>query len=105
MRGLMKHIKINALFLFLTLSISVFASLAAETKIAVDQFGYRPDAKKTAVLKNPKIGFDSLDTYTPGPELQVILSSSDEVVFSGAPVLFNEGTIEKHGSTAKHHFI
>lgn len=94
MRGLMKHIKINALFLFLTLSISVFASLAAETKIAVDQFGYRPDAKKTAVLKNPKIGFDSLDTYTPGPELQVILSSSDEVVFSGAPVLFNEGTID-----------
>src|SRR5690606_16784746 len=39
--------------------------------IVVDQFGYRPDAAKVAILVNPERGWNAADVYEPGPTLEV----------------------------------
>ncbi len=56
-----------------------------------DQFGYRPDAEKTAVIKDPQIGFDSNQSFIPGTIYQVVNAITEEPVYEGTPVLFNSG--------------
>ncbi len=57
--------------------------------IVVDQFGYLPDAPKKAVIRNPQVGFDASESFTPGTSYQLIDSESEEVVFSGSPQMWN----------------
>ncbi len=64
------------------------------TTILIDQFGYLPQATKTAVIKNPQIGFDSLQSFMPGNIYQVIDKQRNQPVFEGAPVLFNNGNTD-----------
>jgi hypothetical protein len=52
--------------------------------IAIDQFGYRESAKKTAVIQ-----------YNPGTNFQVINEASGEAVFSGTSTIFNEGQTDE----------
>ncbi|QMV42678.1 glycoside hydrolase family 9 protein [Cohnella cholangitidis] len=66
--------------------------------IMVDQFGYRPNDDKVAVLVDPQVGYNASDSYTPGSTLQVRRASDDAVVFAGAPQIWNQGaTQEKSG--------
>jgi hypothetical protein len=46
--------------------------LATDIFGVVDQFGYLPNLKKVAVLRNPVDGFDSADQYIPGATLQLV---------------------------------
>jgi endoglucanase len=59
--------------------------------IIVDQFGYRPGDKKIAVLANPQQGFNAGASYMPGSVLEVREWESDEIIFSGAPQIWNSG--------------
>jgi len=59
--------------------------------IVIDQFGYREQAKKTAVVRVPQIGSDAPNSYTPGTEFQIVSEASNVVVHSGAPTAFNGG--------------
>ena len=82
-------------FLGSTLLLFFVSSLfAQDVFITVDQFGYRPDAKKVAVLRSPESGFDASLSYTPGETIEVVDSASAQVVFSGAPVAFQEGAVD-----------
>ena len=56
-------------------------------RIAVDQFGYLPDMPKVAVISDPALGFNAVDSYTPGPTLEVRTWGSNTVVFNGAPAI------------------
>ena len=60
-------------------------------RITVDQFGYLPELTKIAVISNPQTGFNAGQTYTPGGTLQVRTWPGNAVVFSGAPVAWNNG--------------
>ncbi len=62
--------------------------------ILIDQFGYRPEAQKTAVIKNPQLGFDSGDSFSPGSTYKVINAASEESVYEGTISLFNNGTTD-----------
>jgi len=62
--------------------------------ITVDQFGYRPDAVKTAVLRDPQLGPDATMSYTPGTSIQVIDSVSGSVVYTGTATAFNSGAVD-----------
>ena len=64
--------------------------------IMVDQFGYRPEDTKVAVLVDPQEGFNAEDEYVPGGVLEVRTASSDETVFSGAPEAWNEGAVQEN---------
>ena len=69
-------------------------ALAQDVFITVDQFGYRPSAKKIAVLRSPEKGYDSTLSYTPGTTMEVVDSATSKVVFSGSPIAFQEGAVD-----------
>lgn len=56
--------------------------------IMVDQFGYLPNLKKVAVLRFPKVGYDSNQSYWP-QQLQVVNSANGSVVYTGWPQDWN----------------
>ncbi|GHT51071.1 hypothetical protein FACS189440_19580 [Bacteroidia bacterium] len=62
--------------------------------ILTDQFGYLPQATKTAVIKNPKIGFDNGNSFSPGPVYQVVNAATNQSVFQDAPVAYNNGVTD-----------
>jgi len=62
--------------------------------IVVDQFGYRPAAVKTAVIRDPQMGSDSLQSFSPGAEYRVIDVASGNSVLSGEPVSFAKGGVD-----------
>jgi hypothetical protein len=59
--------------------------------IQIDQFGYRNNAEKVAVLSNPINGFNGAQSYAAPALLEVRDSATQSVVWSGAPVVWNGG--------------
>ncbi len=62
--------------------------------IVVDQFGYLPDAKKVAVVRDPAMGFDSQWHFTPGKVYQVVDVKTGAVVFEGVPAAWRDGAVD-----------
>jgi len=63
--------------------------------IRVDQFGYRPTAKKVAVLVDPVEGWNAKQSLTPGKAYEVRNWADGKLVFSGAPQAWNQGVVQK----------
>lgn len=59
--------------------------------IKVDAFGYKPNAKKIAILSNPLVGYNSMDTYTPSGVVDLKDAYTHLPVFSASPVAWNSG--------------
>jgi len=62
--------------------------------IVVDQFGYRPNAEKIAVLRNPETGFDSATHFTPGPTYALVDAHSGAKILEAAPAAWNAGATD-----------
>jgi hypothetical protein len=62
--------------------------------ILVDQFGYRPTDPKFAVIRNPAVGFDASNTFTPGATYQLRRAGDGTVLYSGTLAAWNGGAIE-----------
>jgi endoglucanase len=62
--------------------------------ILVDQFGYRPGDPKVAVIRDPRAGYDTRGSFTPGDSYEVRRSDDGKTVFSGRPVAWNHGAVE-----------
>src|SRR5258707_11184693 len=58
--------------------------------IRVDQFGYRPAAKKVAVLVDPVEGWNADDQLTPGSTYEVRSWADGKLMLSGAPKPWNQ---------------
>lgn len=71
-------------------SISVI-SQEISTFIHVDQFGYRPNATKVAVLSDPQIGYNAGDSYTPPTILEIRRVSDNISVLEATPEIWNSG--------------
>ncbi len=91
----------GVLFLVLRGIPKVFAQSQAATPttpvishILVDQFGYRPDDPKVAVVRSPVTGFDSAHTYAPGNVYQVRRQDTGEVVHTGSLQAWNGGQVQ-----------
>lgn len=50
--------------------------------IKIDQFGYRPDDPKVAVISNPQQGFNANESFNPGKTYQVRRWDDNSLVFS-----------------------
>jgi hypothetical protein len=72
--------------------------------IRVDQFGYMPGAKKVAVIVQANVGKFSPDTYVPGTKFEVRKLSDNSAVFEGAPLVWNNGSIQPESSDKVWHF-
>ena len=71
------------------------ASIVAATPyIMVDQFGYRPQDNKVAVIVDPQQGYNAADSYLPGEVIEVRKWRDSTVVYSGAPQSWNNGEIQ-----------
>jgi endoglucanase len=70
------------------------AGIPFDPHILADQFGYRPQDPKVAVIRNPQVGFDSSDQIVPGPRYEVRQASDGGVVFSGTLTSWNGGLRE-----------
>ncbi|MDR1527284.1 MAG: glycoside hydrolase family 9 protein [Dysgonamonadaceae bacterium] len=67
---------------------------SVSSNILIDQFGYLPHSVKTAVIKNPKTGFDASHSFTPGSIYRVVDAQTNQPVFEGTPVLFDNGATD-----------
>ncbi|MCL2688534.1 MAG: glycoside hydrolase family 9 protein [Chitinispirillia bacterium] len=63
-----------------------FAQSNLSDNIVIDQFGYRPNAQKTAVVRNPKLGDDATASFAPGDVYRVVNEGNGATAFEGAPV-------------------
>jgi hypothetical protein len=73
------------------LPLLLLAQSSGSPFIRLDQFGYRPDSKKVAVIADPVEGFDAAQSFTPGNTYEVRRVSDNQSVFSGAPVAWKNG--------------
>jgi endoglucanase len=62
--------------------------------LVVDQFGYTPEMTKVAILASPELGWNALDSYDPGPRIEVRRASDGVPVYQGAPVVWNQGAVD-----------
>jgi endoglucanase len=63
--------------------------------IRVDQFGYRPAAKKIAVLVDPVEGWNAREELPPSTTYEVRSWSDGKLVLSGAPKPWHGGELQK----------
>lgn len=82
--------------IFTTLLILGFISIQAAPStitefIRIDQFGYRINAQKIAVIANPISGFNAADSFTPGGAYEIKRWDNDMTVLSGNPTQWNGG--------------
>ncbi|MDB6105094.1 MAG: glycoside hydrolase, family 9 [Gammaproteobacteria bacterium] len=70
------------------------SSVTLSAHLLVDQFGYRSSDPKVAVIRNPHVGFDSADTFSPGATYQVRKATDGTVVFAGAISPWNAGAVQ-----------
>jgi len=59
--------------------------------IVVDDFGYRQDAAKVAVIRDPVTGFDADEEFQAGATYAVVDAFSGEQVHTGSPTPWNGG--------------
>jgi endoglucanase len=62
--------------------------------ILVDQFGYLPDEAKVAVIRDPQLGYDKNDRFTPGDRYQVRRVDNGKPVLTAAPTPWKAGAID-----------
>lgn len=63
--------------------------------IVVDQFGYLPALEKRAIIRSPEIGFDAVQSFTPGGRYAVINVKSGQSVYDGVAVSWKKGAVDK----------
>ena len=62
--------------------------------IMIDQFGYRNNDPKIAVIVDPQIGFNADDGFEPGLIYEVRKWNDDQVIFSDSIHQWNKGAID-----------
>ena len=59
--------------------------------IVVDQFGYPTKAVKIAVIRDPRVGYDSAVHFTPSRNYAVVDRSNGNIIKQGTPTAWNGG--------------
>lgn len=72
-------------------------SLSAQTQsnfIVVDQFGYLPESRKVAFIRDPQVGYDASQSFNPGSEYALVNTANNQHVFTGTPIAWNGGATD-----------
>jgi endoglucanase len=99
----MIHLRIHLPILLGACSLSALAQTLSPF-IAVDQFGYRPDAAKIAVIRDPVTGFDAAESFTPGTSYALVDSATGTQVHTGAPTAWKNGATDSTSGDKVWHF-
>ena len=96
----------RGVFLTLVIHLSAYNAVYGQSDspfLIVDQYGYLPGAPKIAVIKDPQVGFDADNSFTPGSLYAVINNATGDTVFTGTPVSWrNGGTNTSSGDRVWH---
>lgn len=98
----MSRVKLFLLILVLG-TISASAQRVSDF-IVVDQFGYLPDSRKVAVIRNPETGFDSEDSFTPGSSYALVNVSTGDTVYRAEAISWNDGATDESSGDQAFHF-
>ncbi len=80
-------------FSALILPLSVYAQTIS-SYIVTDQLGYRPAAKKVAILRDPVVGYDAASSYTPGTSYALVDATNSNPVFTASAVAWSAGATD-----------
>ena len=78
-------------------SLFISAALSAQPispYIVTDQLGYRPAALKVAILRDPVVGHDAAQSYTPGTSFSLVNATTSAPVFTGTAVSWRAGATD-----------
>lgn len=78
------------LLLFIAILVDAGPSVTSKY-IVVDQFGYPSNAKKIAVIRDPQVGYDAGESFSPGSTYQLRNWNTDAIVFSNSISIWNSG--------------
>jgi endoglucanase len=70
------------------------AEVQVQKYIVVDQFGYRPEMAKVAVLVDPQEGWNADDSFAPGQNYEVRRWADGSVVHSGGITAWQNGEVQ-----------
>ena len=70
-------------------------SVPVEPLIRIDQFGYLSNSPKVAVIADPQIGFNSDQSFVPGPVYELRRWSDGAIELSAAPSTWNRGQVHE----------
>jgi len=73
---------------------TITASEPVSPYIVVDQFGYRTGDEKIAIARNPKVGFDANNSFTPGSKYAVVDAHTGTKLLEAAPTAWNGGATD-----------
>ncbi|WP_117881606.1 glycoside hydrolase family 9 protein [Aureibaculum luteum] len=85
--------KYYILVVFISISF-LMQSQTLSKYIVVDQFGYRPDSEKIAVMRDPVTGFDAAESFSPGVQYALVNANNGATVYTGNIVSFNSGLVD-----------
>jgi len=91
----------------MTLFMMTAAGIAAQDFskfIVLDQFGYRPDSRKVAVIRDPQVGFDADESFEPGSWYAVVDATSGEMVFTKQIEIWGDGKTDGSSGDRAWHF-
>jgi len=64
-------------------------------RILVDQFGYKPEMGKVALIRDGEVGLGSDDRdYIPGDEISLVDANTNQIIFSSQPEEYDFGTTD-----------
>lgn len=72
--------------------------------IKIDQFGYKPNDEKIAVIANPITGYNNSTPFAPGTSYQVREWFTNAVVFTGSITAWNSGATQTQSGDKVWHF-
>ena len=98
------RIQLLSTILFFTAIVANAQSFGTSKYIVVDQFGYLPQSKKIAVIRDPHIGFDADESFVPGTKYAVINLEDSTEIFIGSPVLWKNGATDPSSGDKAWHF-
>jgi len=82
-------------FVLSVLALNFFASPTTTVEfIKIDQFGYKPNNQKIAVIANPITGYNNGNPFAPGATYEVRDWTSNAVVFTGTITVWNGGATQ-----------
>lgn len=68
--------------------------------LVVDQFGYRPDSEKIAVLRRPSVGFDADASFEFASSYSVVDAADGHEVLTLTPTAWNAGAVDESSGDA-----
>jgi endoglucanase len=72
----------------------ISSTIGYDHHLLVDQFGYRPDDPKVAVIRSPRRGYDAGDDFEPGSDYEVRRSADGVSVLQAHPLPWLDGQVE-----------